>query len=192
MKIRMYLSFIICFLLTASSILFSQPFKYNSLQEQMPLDPGVRAGKLTNGIHYFIKANKKPENRAEMRLAVNAGATLEDEDQNGIAHLVEHMAFNGTSHFPKNDLINFLESIGMSFGGDLNAYTDYEETVYMIKCPTDSIELFDKSMLVLEDWAHNLSFEPKEVDKEKGVVIEEYRLGKGAEDRVWKKHEKIF
>src|SRR5262249_28461133 len=118
------------------------------------------------------------------RLVVKAGSILEDEDQQGLAHLVEHMAFNGTTHFPKNELVSFLESVGMRFGADVNAYTSFDETVYMITVPTDKSETIDKALLILEDWAHNLSFDPTEIEKERGVVMEEWRLGRGAGRRM--------
>src|SRR5262249_54071915 len=112
---------------------------------------------------------------------------LEDDDQQGLAHLVEHMAFNGTKNFPKNKTIEFMESLGMRFGADVNAYTSFDETVYMLTVPTDKPEMMDKAMLILEDWAHNLSFDPTETAKERGVVMEEWRLGQGANMRMLQK-----
>ena len=103
------------------------------LNAQMPTDPSLIEGQLDNGLKYFIKQNSKPENRAELRLVINAGSIMEDEDQLGLAHLLEHLAFNGTEDFPKQDLVNYLEGIGMRFGPDLNAYTSFDETVYMLK-----------------------------------------------------------
>lgn len=154
------------------------------LSAPIPFDPAIRTGVLDNGIHYFIRKNKKPENRMELRLAVNAGSVLEDDDQQGLAHFCEHMAFNGSEHFKKNDLVNYLESIGVKFGPDLNAYTSFDETVYMLQLPTDTASIVDKGFTVLSDWAHGLSFEDEEIDKERGVVIEEWRLGRGAEARM--------
>mgnify|MGYP003694435865 CR=1 FL=1 len=122
-----------------------------------------------------------------MRLVVKAGSILEDDDQQGLAHLVEHMAFNGTKNFPKNRTIEFMESLGMRFGADVNAYTSFDETVYMLTVPTDKPEMMDKAMLILEDWAHNLSFDPAEIEKERGVVMEEWRLGQGANMRMLQK-----
>src|SRR5256884_4784317 len=159
------------------------------LKDPMPIDPQIRIGKFANGMHYYIRTNKKPEKRAELRLVVNAGSILEDDDQQGLAHLVEHMAFNGTSHFPKNELVAFIQSLGMRFGADVNAYTSFDETVYMLTVPTDKPETIDKGLLVLEDWAHNLSFDPVEIDKERGVVMEEWRLGRGAGARM---RDKLF
>src|SRR6478672_421029 len=103
-----------------------------ALTDTMPTDPQITTGKFANGMSYYIRANKKPEKRAELRLVVKTGSILEDDDQQGMAHLVEHMAFNGTKHFPKNDIISFLESIGMRFGADVNAFTSFDETVYIL------------------------------------------------------------
>lgn len=155
-----------------------------ALAQQMPVDPQITMGKFANGIRYYIRANKKPEKRAELRLVVKAGSILEDDDQQGMAHLVEHMAFNGTQHFPKHDLIEFIESLGMRFGADLNAYTSFDETVYILQVPTDKPEAMDRALLILEDWAHNVSFDPTEIEKERGVVMEEWRLGQGAGSRT--------
>ena len=151
------------------------------LQAQiLPIDPNIKTGTLPNGLRYFIRANKKPEKRAEMRLVVNAGSMQEDDDQQGLAHFAEHMAFNGTKNFAKQDLVNYLERIGLRFGPDLNAYTSFDETVYMLQVPTDSAAIITKALQILEDWAHNISFEGTEIDKERGVVTEEWRLGRGA------------
>jgi zinc protease len=155
--------------------------------DPMPVDSQITMGKFANGMRYYIRANKKPEKRAELRLVVNAGSTLEDDDQQGLAHLVEHMAFNGTKHFPKNEIISFMESVGMRFGADVNAFTSFDETVYMLTVPTDKPEVLDKGLLILEDWAHNLSFDPTETEKERGVVMEEWRLGRGANMRMLQK-----
>src|SRR5256714_4132250 len=157
------------------------------LNDPMPIDPQITIGKFANGMRYYIRANKKPEKRAELRLVVNAGSILEDDDQQGLAHLVEHMAFNGTTHFPKNDLVAFIQSLGMRFGADVNAYTSFDETVYELTVPTDKPEVLDRALLILEDWAHNLSFDPAEIEKERGVVMEEWRLGRGANFRMLNK-----
>ncbi len=156
--------------------------------DAMPFDPKVRTGILPNGMKYYIKYNAKPEKRAELRLAVNAGSTMENDDQQGLAHFVEHMAFNGSKNFKKNDLVNYLESIGTKFGPDLNAYTSFDETVYMLQIPTDKEDIYKKGFLILEDWAHNLSFDSVEVEKERGVVTEEWRLGQGAFERMSRKY----
>jgi len=157
------------------------------LNAQMPVDPSLIEGQLNNGLKYFIKVNSKPENRAELRLVVNAGSILEDEDQLGLAHLLEHLAFNGTEDFPKQDLVNYLEGIGMRFGPDLNAYTSFDETVYMLQVPTDSVNQMATGFKILENWAHKVSLEGEEIDKERGVVIEEWRLGQGAGQRIFDK-----
>ena len=186
-KLQLILSVIIlvgCSTNNTSSKIQSGKINSESLKEQLPVDPKVRMGKLDNGIKYYIRVNSKPEKRAELRLVVNAGSILEDEDQQGIAHLLEHMGFNGTKHFPKQDLVDYLESIGTKFGPDLNAYTSFDETVYMLKVPTDSLELTKKGFLVLEDWAHGMNLDDEEIDKERGVVIEEWRLGRGADMRM--------
>ncbi|MEZ4878958.1 MAG: insulinase family protein, partial [Chitinophagales bacterium] len=160
----------------------------NEIQEALkmpiPLDPSVRYGTLPNGMKYYIKQNKKPENRVEMRLAVNAGSNQEDENQLGLAHFVEHMAFNGSKNFAKNDLVNFLEGAGVKFGAHLNAYTSFDETVYMLQLPTDKADVLDKGLLVFEDWASGLSFDPTEIDKERGVVVSEWRTGQGPDMRM--------
>lgn len=158
------------------------------LNQPVPFDSLVREGKLPNGMTYYIRKNSVPEKRAELRLVVNAGSMEENDDQQGLAHLTEHMAFNGTKHFKSNDIINFLEASGVKFGADLNAYTSFDETVYKLQVPTDSTEIFKKAFLILEDWAHNLSFDSVEVEKERGVVISERRLGLGAFERMRRKY----
>jgi len=155
-----------------------------ALDQKPPVDPNITVGKLANGLRYYIRENTKPENRAELRLVVNAGSILEDEDQQGLAHFVEHMAFNGSRNFAKQELVEFMESIGMRFGPDLNAYTSFDETVYMLTIPTDKPEIMDTAFRILEDWAHGLAFEDEEIDKERGVIIEEWRLGQGAMARL--------
>ena len=154
------------------------------LTSTIPSDPSVRIGKLSNGLTYYIKKNAKPEDKIEFRLAVNAGSILEDEDQQGLAHFVEHMAFNGSKNFEKNELVNYLQSIGVEFGSDLNAYTSFDETVYMLPIPTGDPEVLDKGMKVLEDWASGLTFSEEEIDKERGVIMEEWRIGRGANQRM--------
>jgi len=150
----------------------------------LPIDSDVVKGVLDNGLTYLIRENSRPEKRAELRLVINAGSILEDQDQQGLAHFVEHMAFNGTAHFPKLEIVNFLESIGMNFGADVNAYTSFDETVYMLQVPTDSAEVVHKAFQILGDWAHRVSFESEEIEKERGVVIDEWRTGRGARARM--------
>ena len=159
-----------------------------NLEANMPIDKQVKIGKLDNGLTYYIRKNSKPEKRAELRLAVNAGSLQEDDMQLGLAHFTEHMAFNGTKNFKKNELVSYLQSIGVKFGAHLNAYTSFDETVYMLSLPTDDDDIVNKGMQVLEDWAHNLSFDDEEIDKERGVVIEEWRLGQGANRRMLDKN----
>ncbi|MDP2982657.1 MAG: insulinase family protein [Candidatus Latescibacter sp.] len=154
------------------------------LDQSLPVDPQVTIGKFDNGLTYYIRTNKKPEKRLELRLMVNAGSILEDDDQQGLAHMDEHMAFGGTTHFAKHELSGYLESIGMRFGPDLNAYTGFDETVYMLQVPTDSLHIVEKAFQILEDWAHLVSYESDAIDKERGVVVEEWRLGRGADSRM--------
>ncbi|MDX1942936.1 MAG: pitrilysin family protein, partial [Saprospiraceae bacterium] len=155
-----------------------------NLKTPLPLDASVRIGMLPNGMRYYIRQNAKPEKRAELRLVVHAGSLQEDPDQLGIAHFVEHMAFNGTKNFPKNELIDYLESTGTRFGADLNAYTSFEETVYEIQARTDSLPLLEKGLLVLQDWANAVTFDPIEIDKERGVVVSEWRSRLNADQRM--------
>ncbi len=172
-------------LLSFITIVQSQEVKISGeLDNPLPIDENIRIGVLDNGLTYYIRKNVKPEKRVEMRLVVNAGSLLEDEDQLGLAHFVEHMAFNGTKNFEKNDIVDYLQSIGVQFGADLNAYTSFDETVYILPIPTDDPAILDKGLLVLEDWAHNVTFSDEEIDKERGVVLEEWRLGQGAQQRM--------
>ncbi len=163
-------------------------FTQAPVNNPLPVSPAVKVGKLANGLTYYIRKNEEPKNRAELRLVVNAGSILETEQQLGLAHFVEHMAFNGTKNFEKQELVNFLEKSGVQFGADLNAYTSFDETVYELQLPTDSMDVFKKGFQILEDWAHNISFDPTEINKERGVVIEEWRLGQGAEERMRAKY----
>lgn len=143
--------------------------------EPLSLDPEVRTGTLDNGLRYFIRPNAEPKNRAALRLAVDAGSVLEDEDQRGLAHFNEHMLFNGTRRFEKQEIVDFLESTGMEFGPDVNAYTSFDETVYMLQVPTDSARILERSFDVLEDWAGYATLSDEEIEKERGVVLEERR-----------------
>src|SRR5215467_4056887 len=172
------------FLLAIGCLSAAQAQAPSSLSDSIPVDRAITIGQLPNGLRYYIRENPKPEKRAELRLVVKAGSVLEDDDQQGLAHFVEHMAFNGTEHFPKNQIVRFIESVGMRFGAVLNAYTSFDETVYMLQVPTDKPDVLDKALLVLEDWAHNVSFETEEIDKERGVVMEEWRLRRGAGART--------
>ena len=157
-----------------------------NLNDTLSVDPNVRIGKLDNGLTYYIRNNKKPEQKVELRLVVNAGSILEDVDQQGIAHLCEHMAFNGTTHFKKNDIISFLQSIGVEFGNDLNAGTSFDETTYILPIPTDKPGNIEKGFQILEDWAHNVTYDSNDIDGERPVILEERRLGKGSNDRMYR------
>jgi zinc protease len=154
------------------------------LTEKIPTDPKVKIGKLENGLTYYVQSNPKPENKVELRLAINAGSILEDDDQQGLAHFMEHMNFNGTTNFKKNELVDYLQGIGVKFGADLNAYTSFDQTVYILPIPSDDPEKLDKGFQILEDWAFNALLEDEEIDKERGVVLEELRIGKGADERM--------
>src|SRR5438094_8698490 len=124
------------------------------LDDPLPVAPQVKVGKLANGLTYYIQNNRMPEHKLELRLVVKAGSILEDEDQRGLAHFTEHMAFNGSTHFKRNELVSYLQSIGVKFGADLNAYTSFDETVYVLPIPTTQKDNIDKAFTVLEDWAH--------------------------------------
>jgi zinc protease len=169
--------------LPAALLAQAQPQRPN-LAEPLVMDTAVRTGRLPNGVKYFVQKNARPAKRAELRLVVNAGSILEDDNQRGLAHFVEHMAFNGTRRFPKAEIINYLERIGMRFGADLNAYTSFDETVYMLTVPTDTAKLVTTALDILEDWATGISFDAAEIKKERGVVVEEWRTGRGANERI--------
>ncbi len=155
------------------------------LGDLLPLDPAVRVGRLDNGLTYYVQRNSKPAQRAELWLVVNAGSALEEEGEQGLAHLLEHMLFNGTRRFPEQTLIDTLERMGMEFGPDVNAYTSFDETVYMLQAPTDQADLLQTAFDVLEDWAGYATLSADEIDKERGVVIEEQRLvDQNAEGRI--------
>lgn len=170
---KQFLSFVLSLFLIA-----------NAFAQNIPLDPSVRTGTLSNGMKYYIKKNVKPEKKVEFRLAINAGSINEDEDQRGLAHFMEHMNFNGTKNFPDNKLVDFLQSIGIKFGQHLNAYTSFDETVYMLPVPLDKPGNLDSGLKVMEDWAFNALLTDKEIEKERGVVLEELRLGLGADKRM--------
>ena len=155
-----------------------------NLADPVPTSPQVTTGTLENGLTYYIQRNDRPEKRLELRLVVKAGSVLEDDDQQGLAHFTEHMAFNGSTHFQKHELISYLQSIGLKFGADLNATTSFNETVYILPLPTDKRENIEKGFLVLEDWAHGIRFNETDVDMERSIVLEELRMGKGAQDRM--------
>jgi zinc protease len=155
-----------------------------SLEAEIPIDPQVRLGRLENGLTYYLRPNRQPENRAQLRLVVNAGSLLEDEDQLGLAHFLEHMAFNGTERFQKQEIVDYMESIGMAFGPEVNAYTTYDETVYKLEVPTEDPQIMETAVKILEDWAHRITLDPEEVEKERPIIVEEWRLRRGAETRM--------
>jgi zinc protease len=171
-------------LLYAQEAALKQTPELPSLDQKIPVDPKVTTGTLANGLRYIIREHRQPQNRAELRLVVNAGSVLEEDDQQGLAHFLEHMAFNGSRNFDKQELIRFMESIGMRFGPDLNAMTSFDETIYMLTIPTDSEETLVSAFQILEDWAHGLTLEEDEIERERGVIIEEWRLGRGAQGRM--------
>ena len=175
-------TFFLSFALTLGLVFTAQA--QDDLTKPIPADPSVKTGVLSNGLTYFIKKNGKPEKRCELRLAINAGSMLETDEQQGLAHFVEHMCFNGTKNFKKSALVDFLESAGVKFGAHLNAYTSFDETVYMLQLPTDKDDIFSKGFQVLEDWAHNVTFDADEIEKERGVVISERRGRLGAQERM--------
>ena len=155
--------------------------------ELVPVDPAITVGRLPNGLRYYIKVNRRPEQRAELRLVVNAGSILEDDDQRGLAHVVEHMAFNGSKDFPGQEIGAFMESIGMRGGPSLNAFTTFDDTTFVMQVPTNMPGVLEKSFQIMENWAAELTFDPKKVDKERGIVIEEWREGRGAGARIQEK-----
>ena len=155
-----------------------------TLSDPVPIGPQVKVGQLANGLTYYIQKNSRPEKRLELRLVVKAGSILEDEDQLGLAHVTEHMAFNGSTHFKKHELISYLQSMGLKFGADLNAHTSFNETVYMLPIPTENPDNIEKGFLVLEDWAHGVAFNDPDIDSERAIVLEELRTGRGAQERM--------
>jgi len=159
-----------------------------SNMQEIPTDPNVKIGKLDNGLTYYIQNNGKPEDKLELRLAIKAGSILETDEQQGLAHFVEHMNFNGTKNFEKNELVDYLQSIGVKFGADLNAYTSFDETVYILPIPSDDPEKLEGGFTVLEDWAHNALLTEEAIDGERGVVLEEYRLGLGPDKRMMQEY----
>lgn len=159
------------------------------LRDPIPPDPSVRTGTFDNGMRWYVQHNEEPDDRLVLRLVVKVGSIVEDDDQRGLAHLVEHMAFNGTTHFPGNGVIHVLEGFGAQFGPDINAHTSFDETVYKLTVPTDDPEALDQAFLVFEDWAHGLTLDPAEVQAERGVVLEEWRRSQGAGSRI---RDKVF
>ena len=165
---------------------FAQDDAAAAMMQPLPLDPAVRVGKLDNGLTYYIRHNAWPEQRADFYIAQKVGSMQEEEDQRGLAHFLEHMCFNGTTHFPGNKLKTYLESIGVKFGENLNAYTSFDETVYNINnVKTTSEGSLDSCLLILHDWSHDLLLESSEIDKERGVINEEWRMRRSAMQRMY-------
>ena len=150
----------------------------------LAFDPSVVRGALTNGLAYYLRHNEEPRNRAQIALIVRAGSVLEEENQRGIAHFVDHMAFNGTERFAKQEIVDYLESIGSTFGADLNARTGFDDTLYWLEIPTDDPEITETAFQILSDWAYAITFEPVEVELERDVVLEEWRLSQGFNSRL--------
>ena len=168
-------------LAAASAMLVAQTF---NLQDTIPFDAAVRTAKLPNGLTYFIRQNPRPAQRVSLRLAVKAGSLFEADDQLGLAHLIEHMAFNGSAHFKPGELVAYFESVGARLGPHVNAYTSFDETVYMLDLPSDKPDVVEKGLTALADFAGGLTLSQEEVDKERGVVVEEWRGGLGAGSRI--------
>jgi zinc protease len=150
----------------------------------LPFDKDVKVGKLKNGFTYYIRKNTEPEKRVTMYLGVKVGSILEKEEERGLAHFLEHMNFNGLKHFPKNELVDYLQKAGVRFGSDLNAYTGFNETVYQLPIPSDDPELLKNGLQVMRDWAQDALLSSDEIDKERGIIMEEMRGGRGASQRM--------
>src|SRR5579862_5542423 len=153
-------------------------------QDVIPFDAAVRTGTLPNGLRYFVRHNGLPGKRVALRLTVRTGSLYEADDQQGLAHLIEHMAFNGTEHFKPGELVSYFERFGARLGPHVNAATGFDQTVYMLELPTDNADVVAKGLTALADFAGGLSLIPEEVEKERGVVIEEWRGGLGAGSRI--------
>ena len=165
-------------------VFVAAPARPQSASEKLPLDPAIHVGKLPNGISYYIRHNVLPANRVSLRLVVKAGSIDEADDQRGLAHVLEHMAFNGTTHFKPGELVAYFESVGVAFGPHVNASTSYDETIYMLDVPTDRAGALDHGLQALSDFAGGMSLEDKEIDKERGVVLEEWRQRLGVASRL--------
>lgn len=176
--------FALLLFVATAGMAFAQGEKSSDLNAKVPIDKKVVIGHLDNGLTYYIRANKKPENRVQFRLVTNAGSVLENEAQRGLAHFCEHMAFNGTEYFPHNQMIDQLQKNGIEFGREINAYTSFDETVYYVNLPADNPELMEMGYKILDGWASKLTFDPQELEDERGVIHEEWRGGLGASDRL--------
>src|SRR5690242_12808626 len=192
MTVRTRLRFVLLMAAVAAAVTFAaaqEPaipaaVQAATLDQTVPVDPLITVATLPNGLRYYLRENRQPQARAELRLVVNAGSVLEDEDQRGLAHFVEHMSFNGTRHFPRQGVIEFLSSLGLGIGPDANAATSYDETQYTLRVPTDVPGVLDRALLVLEDWAHGATFEQSAIEKERGIVLSEWRMHLGAGERI--------
>ena len=176
---------ILCSAALAFASLLSAQGGMEQMMQPLPLEPNTKYGKLENGLTYYIRHNEYPKGQANFYIAQKVGSVQEEEDQRGLAHFLEHMCFNGTKNFPENSLIRYLETLGVKFGAQLNAYTSVDETVYNINnVPTQREATIDSVLLILHDWSHDLTLDPKEIDKERGVIHEEWRLRTGAMNRI--------
>lgn len=172
------------FILLSLSAILSLPVR----GQVLPLDPNVRAGKLPNGFTYYIRHNAEPKKRVILYLANKIGSIVETDEQQGLAHFMEHMNFNGTKNFPKNTLVDYLQKAGVRFGADINAYTGFDETVYQLPLPTDNPDVIKNGLQIMRDWAQEADLETAEIDRERGVILEEKRLGKGATERMQRQY----
>src|SRR5690348_7878290 len=154
------------------------------LSQQMPVDPEVLVGALPNGLRYYIRPNPRPARQAELRLVVKAGSVLEDDDQRGLAHFVEHMQFEGSRHFPGKGIEDFIGSLGLSIGADANAATSFDDTQYSLRVPTDVPGVLDRALTVLEDWAGGATFDQRGIERQRGIVLSEWRMHLGAGERT--------
>lgn len=169
-------------------IFLSSGFLQAQEMQPLPIDPKVRYGKLDNGLTYYIRHNELPENRADFYIAQNVGSVLEEDNQAGLAHFLEHMAFNGTKNFPENGIDKYLQSVGMRMGENLNAYTSFDETVYtIINAPVDKPNVVDSCLLILHDWSNSLALTDSMIDKERGIIREEWRTRRDASQRLLEK-----
>lgn len=180
-KFKRYVFAVLLFIFSIT--VFSKPLENSS---------NLITGKLPNGITYYIYKNKKPEEKAELNLVVKAGSLYEEEQEQGLAHFLEHMAFNGTTKYEKNDMIKYLQSLGLNFGGDLNAYTSFDRTVYKLQIPSSTSEDIEKGVEVLREWATEVTLAPDQVASEKKVIIEEWRLRQGLSQRLGDIHKKAI
>ncbi|NQU52262.1 MAG: insulinase family protein [Bacteroidetes bacterium] len=162
------------------------------LKSTLPEDPNVSKGVLENGMTYYVRSNETPKNRAELFLVVRAGSVDEDDDQQGLAHFAEHMSFNGTKNFPKHELVSYFESIGMDFGAEINAYTSFDETVYTLTVPLEEPEFIEKGLQVLYDWACQNTDSDEEINNERGIIQEEWRGRKSANERMQREWWPVF